>query len=95
MVLNEARWIRGAQSFEGDDLFYRQYLINPEVGHGIGYEHGFVNLVADMCRSIGAKSKAAGRFLPDFEDALKTQQVLDAVLLSAKQRRWVKISEMK
>lgn len=38
VVLNEARWIRGAQSFEGDDLFYRQYLINHEVGHGIGYE---------------------------------------------------------
>lgn len=64
-------------------------------GHGIGYEHGFINTVADICRAIGAKSKAASRFLPDFEDALKTQQVLDAVLVSAKQRRWVKISEMK
>lgn len=38
VVLNEARWVRGAQSFEGDDLAYRQYLINHEVGHGIGYE---------------------------------------------------------
>ncbi|GAA3953627.1 DUF3152 domain-containing protein [Gordonia caeni] len=39
VVLNEARWIRGASAFGGDDLTYRQYLINHEVGHGIGYEH--------------------------------------------------------
>ncbi|MCK0438276.1 DUF3152 domain-containing protein [Gordonia alkaliphila] len=39
VVLNEARWVRGASAFGGDDLAYRQYLINHEVGHGIGYEH--------------------------------------------------------
>jgi len=39
VVLNEARWIRGATAFGGDDLTYRRYLINHEVGHGIGYEH--------------------------------------------------------
>lgn len=38
VVLNEARWIRGAVAFQGDDLTYRQYLVNHEVGHGIGYE---------------------------------------------------------
>lgn len=38
VALNEARWVRGAISYEGDDLLYRQYLINHETGHGIGYE---------------------------------------------------------
>ncbi len=39
VVLNEARWVRGATAFAGDDIAYRQYLVNHEVGHGIGYEH--------------------------------------------------------
>lgn len=37
IVLNDARWNRGAESFEGDLGSYRQYLINHEVGHGLGY----------------------------------------------------------
>jgi hypothetical protein len=37
VFLNEARWVRGAVSFEGDVGSYRQYLINHEVGHAIGY----------------------------------------------------------
>ncbi len=38
VVINEARWVRGAMAFQGDGLTYRQYLINHEVGHGIGFE---------------------------------------------------------
>lgn len=37
VVINESRWVRGATPFEGDLGAYRQYLINHEVGHGIGY----------------------------------------------------------
>jgi len=33
--------------------------------------------------------------LPDFEDAWKTQQVLEAAFLSAKEDRTVKIAEIK
>ena len=60
-------------------------------GHGIGYEHGFVNTVADMMRAIGSGKP----FHPDFEDGLRAQEVLDAVLLSAKERRWVKVSKVR
>ncbi|NMO01915.1 DUF3152 domain-containing protein [Gordonia sp. TBRC 11910] len=38
VTLNEARWVRGASSYQGDDMGYRQYLVNHETGHGIGYE---------------------------------------------------------
>ncbi|APT88432.1 membrane protein [Corynebacterium frankenforstense DSM 45800] len=37
LVINEARWVRGATPFKGDIGSYRQYLINHEVGHGIGF----------------------------------------------------------
>ena len=39
VFLNEARWVRGAMPFQGDVGSYRQYLINHEVGHAIGYQH--------------------------------------------------------
>ena len=38
VVLNEARWVRGAIPFDGDLGAYRQYVINHEVGHGIGHK---------------------------------------------------------
>jgi predicted dehydrogenase len=63
-------------------------------GHGIGYEHGFINTVADIMRAIGSRAKAA-QFKPDFADALEVQKVLDAVITSAGERRWVKLSEIK
>ena len=37
VFINEARWVRGALPFEGDIGSYRQYVINHEVGHAIGY----------------------------------------------------------
>jgi hypothetical protein len=37
VFLNLARWVRGAVPFQGDVGSYRQYLINHEIGHAIGY----------------------------------------------------------
>jgi Protein of unknown function (DUF3152) len=37
VFINESRWVRGAVPFQGDIGSYRQYLINHEVGHAIGY----------------------------------------------------------
>nr|WP_255450353.1 DUF3152 domain-containing protein [Skermania sp. ID1734] len=39
VVINEVRWVRGAVAFEGDIGSYRQYEIDHEVGHAIGYGH--------------------------------------------------------
>jgi predicted dehydrogenase len=61
--------------------------------HVLGYEHGFVNMAADICRVLGGGEPEVP--LPDFEDAFQTQRVLEAALLSARERRAVKISEVK
>ena len=37
VMINEARWVRGAAPFEGDLGAYRQYVINHELGHGVGF----------------------------------------------------------
>lgn len=39
VALNDARWARGAVSFNGDLGSYRVYAINHEVGHALGYLH--------------------------------------------------------
>jgi hypothetical protein len=39
VVINIARWVRGAMAFQGDMTSYRQYAINHEVGHALGAKH--------------------------------------------------------
>ena len=39
VLINDARWVRGAVSFNGDLGSYRVYAINHEVGHALGYHH--------------------------------------------------------
>ena len=38
-VLNLQRWLRGAAAYATDLAAYRVYLINHEVGHGLGHAH--------------------------------------------------------
>ena len=39
VILNAARWVRGALSYQGDVGSYRPYMINHEVGHALGLDH--------------------------------------------------------
>ncbi|MEV6908665.1 DUF3152 domain-containing protein [Amycolatopsis sp. NPDC051071] len=39
VVINLARWVRGAMAFQADMAGYRQYAINHEVGHALGGKH--------------------------------------------------------
>jgi hypothetical protein len=39
VVINLARWVRGAVVFGGDLPRYRRYVINHEVGHALGHSH--------------------------------------------------------
>jgi predicted dehydrogenase len=61
--------------------------------HLIGYEHGFVNEAYDILRILAGQKPVVP--IPDFEDAYKTQRVLEAALLSASRRRWVKVAAVK
>ncbi len=53
-------------------------------GLQIGYEHTFVHQVADFLQNL-AEGKSTS---PDFREALATQYVCDAVLTSAKNKKW-------
>jgi predicted dehydrogenase len=54
-------------------------------GACIGYEHTFLNALADFVAGIESGKPAQ----PDFRNALQTQKVCDAVLASAKSGAWV------
>ncbi len=56
-------------------------------GHIIGYEHTFINQASDILKAIGDGDFK--KMQPDFEDAAKTQAVLQAATDSSKERRWV------
>ncbi len=57
-------------------------------GTCIGYEHTFLNALADFVAGIESGKPAQ----PDFRNALETQKVCDAVLESARQGHWAAIS---
>ncbi|MCW2524677.1 MAG: hypothetical protein JWO63_3012 [Frankiales bacterium] len=39
VVLNVARWVRGAKAYSSDLATYRLYAVNHEVGHALGHNH--------------------------------------------------------
>jgi hypothetical protein len=41
VVLNLRRWVLGADAYGKDVTGYRTYLVNHEVGHGIGHAHAY------------------------------------------------------
>jgi predicted dehydrogenase len=54
-------------------------------GTTIGYEHTFINALADFLKGLETGKGTQ----PDFRNALQTQRVCDAVLKSAKTGKWV------
>jgi predicted dehydrogenase len=62
-------------------------------GHVLGYEHGFTNMAADIVRVLSGQKPEVP--LPDFADAYETQRVLEAALVSAKERAGVELSEVR
>lgn len=58
-------------------------------GLQIGYEHTFVHQVADFIKGVETGKPAQ----PDFRDAQQTQLVVDAVLQSARDQKWVNVEK--
>lgn len=72
------------QATEGGHPYAGQYW---PVGHIIGYEHTFINLVADALTAIHGGRPCS----PDFKDGYENQRVLDAVEQSAMSGSWVSL----
>ena len=61
--------------------------------HLIGYEHCFISQAADMMRALAGRKPVVP--LADFEDAYQTQRVLHAAIVAAREKRAVKMSEIR
>jgi predicted dehydrogenase len=69
----------------GPDHPYSTNFWKP--GHLVGYEHTFIATLGDFLQSL-AKNHP---FHPNFDDALQTQALLDAVEQSAALKNWLKL----
>lgn len=87
----DAGRVRGWRSIhvtDGDHPYMGKWWVP---GLQIGYEHSFVHQLADFLQGLATGKSAR----PTFRDALQTQYVCDAVLKSAKTRRWEKVPKVK
>jgi myo-inositol 2-dehydrogenase/D-chiro-inositol 1-dehydrogenase len=79
--------VRGWRSIhvsDGDQPYMKNWWVP---GLQIGYEHSFVHQVADFLQGVEQGQAAA----PTFRDGLATDLVTDAVLASARTRRWTAV----
>ncbi len=83
--------LRGWRSIHVSDNSGEQPYMNHwwVPGLAVGFEASFVHQLADFLDGV-AKGKPA---MPDFKDALRTQQVCDAVLASAREGKWVNVAQ--
>ena len=83
--------LRGWRSIhvsDGDQPYMKNWWVP---GLQIGYEHSFVHQVADFLK--GLESGEGAR--PNFRDGLATDYVVDAVLASARTKKWTKVKQVK
>lgn len=70
----------------GPDQPYSANFWKP--GHLVGYEHTFIATLGDFLQNL-AKGQP---FHPNFDDAVRTQAVLQAVEASAKAKTWINLT---
>jgi predicted dehydrogenase len=87
----DAGIVRGWRSIhvtDGDHPYMGKWWVP---GLSIGFEHSFVHQLADFLDGLATGKPAS----PTFREALETQYVCDAVLKSARTRRWEKVKPVK
>jgi predicted dehydrogenase len=62
-------------------------------GHGLGYEHGFTNMLADVLRVVARRRPEVP--VPTFDDAYQTQRVLEAARRASTEGRAVKLRDVR
>lgn len=80
-----SRGWRSIHITDGDHPYMDRWWVP---GLQIGYEHTFTHQFADFIEGINSDALAS----PSFKDALATDRVTDAVLLSAQTRQWQSVT---
>jgi predicted dehydrogenase len=83
---SHVRGWRTIQVWDADHPYMKHWWVP---GCAIGYEHTFINALADFLSGLETGKKMC----PDFKDALATQYVCDAVLASAKNKKWETVKQ--
>ena len=100
--MNELQWwdhtldpgLRGWSRIMCTEAGHHPYLdAYWPAAHGLGYEHGFISQVADIVRMVGGGTPEVP--MPDFADAYETQRVLEAAVVSARERQSVKLKDVR
>jgi predicted dehydrogenase len=93
----DARLPRGKQGWT--TIMCTHGADHPYVGnwwpdaHPIGYEHCFTNQAYDILKVLNGEEPTVP--IPDFEDAYQTQRVLEAAMISAEEKKWVNMEDVK
>lgn len=84
---------RGREGFQTilagpDHQFYKEFC--PAPGHQLGFNDIKTIEVMALLKSLSGGPK----FMPDFREAWEIQRVVDAIVISADQKRWVEVTEI-
>jgi predicted dehydrogenase len=84
---------RGREGFKTilagpDHPHYREFV--PAPGHQLGFNDIKTIEVMALIKSLAGGPK----FMPDFREAYEIQRVVDAIVLSANEKRWVEVAEI-
>ncbi len=84
---------RGREGFKTilagpDHAFYKEFC--PAPGHQLGFNDIKTIEVMALLRSLAGGPK----FMPDFREAWEIQRVVDAIVISANEKRWIDIAQV-